>query len=243
MKRLSLICVYNNRQLCDSMVNSCVNQTVGFDNIEFILIDNTTSVFASAAAALNFGVRKSTTDILVFLHQDIEFLQDDALAYIVEYITNNPKSLVGAAGVKSRQFDHDGRIISSMYAGPYKVKYSEEKHPQKAFVLDECLFACRKNLFEKIDFDEQTCNSWHLYAADLCLQALLNNYVVEVIPLSQVWHKSNGNADKSYFCTQNALAKKYRRDYKIINTTNSYVYTNSLKRIAQNIYRRMKYHL
>ena len=240
MKSISLICVYNNQELLDTMVNSCKNQTVGFENIEFILIDNTAGAFSSAAAALNYGTKKATTDTWVFLHQDIEFLKEDGLEYIINYLNNNPEVLVGAAGVKSRKKDYNG-IVSSMYSGIYKAKYSDEQNPQEVFVLDECLFACRKELFGKICFDEIICDGWHLYAADLCLQAKLNGYSVVVLPLSQVWHKSWGNADKEYFRTQNVLARKYKKHYEIINTTNSWTYTNPMKRMLLNSYRKLRY--
>jgi hypothetical protein len=63
---------------------------------------------------------------------------------------------------------------------------------------------------------------------------------VVALPIN-VWHKSNGNADKAYFKTQNKLGAKYRKYFKIINTTNGYVYTNIFKRILQNLYRKIKY--
>ncbi len=63
---------------------------------------------------------------------------------------------------------------------------------------------------------------------------------VKAVPLN-IWHKSHGNADGTYFKTQNLLAKKYKKYYNVINTTNGYVYTNFLKRLAQNLYRKIKY--
>jgi hypothetical protein len=63
---------------------------------------------------------------------------------------------------------------------------------------------------------------------------------VFAIPLN-VWHKSNGNADKSYYDCQNRLGKKYRKYFDVVNTTNGWVYTSSLKRFAQNLYRKLRY--
>lgn len=63
---------------------------------------------------------------------------------------------------------------------------------------------------------------------------------IEVVPLD-VWHKSPGNADKSYFIKQNELAKKYKKYHKVINTTNGYQYTNCVKRAFLNIVRKLKY--
>ncbi len=241
MGKISLICVYNNQEMVDSMAESCKTQTVGLDNIELVLINNTKGEFKSAAAALNYGADKAQGDKLIFLHQDIEFLREDALEYIEDYLDKNPRALIGAAGVTCRDKGFDGEIVSSMYAGPDKTKYSDEENPREGFVLDECLFGCNRELFKTIRFDEKVCDGWHLYAADLCLQAVINSFEVVILPLPQVWHKSNGNADKAYFATQNELAKKYRKNFKIINTTNSYVYTNPVKRALLNLYRNLKY--
>ena len=60
-------------------------------------------------------------------------------------------------------------------------------------------------LLTLLSFDEVICDGWHLYGADLCLQAnLVSGMSVMVVPMN-IWHKSNGNADKSYFITQNKI--------------------------------------
>lgn len=241
MKKISLISVYNNRQLLDEMVESCRTQTVGFENIEFISIDNTGRRFSSAAAALNYGSSQATTDICIFLHQDIAFLENDALQFIIDYLDQHPNAVIGSAGVKGREYGHDGTIISAMVYGSFKAQYQTAQVPEEAFTLDECLFGCKKALLGQLRFDEVLCDSWHLYGADLCLQALVKGCTVVVLPLPQVWHKSCGNADRSYIRTQNALGKKYRKHFCVVNTTNGYVYTNPIKRTALNLYRTLRY--
>lgn len=62
-----------------------------------------------------------------------------------------------------------------------------------------------------------------------------------VIPMPYVWHKSSGNADKSYRKTQDELAKKYKGKYRIINTTNGFQYTGSFMRAFMNMYRKIRY--
>lgn len=240
MKKVSLICVYNNSDKFQEMAASSKNQKDV--EIEHISIDNTSGVFTSAASALNYGVKQATSNYLVFLHQDIIFLEPDALIQIVNYLDQAPNTLMGAAGVQRKKKLHDDmKIISSMYEGLYKHAYNSSRQITEVFVLDECFFACKKDLFNCIQFDEKTCDGWHLYTADLCLNAYLHNIDVIVLPLPQIWHKSHGFADKTYFKTQNRLAKKYKKYFKIINTTNSFVYTSFVKRTFQNAYRKVKY--
>ena len=241
MKCISLITVYNKKTLLDEMIDSARKQKNV--EIDYVMIDNSSAEFSSAAQALNYGAGKSIGEVLVFLHQDIEFLADDVLEYIYDYAVENPNIVFGAAGVEDKNFNKDTKILSSMLVGPKgkENKYNTIKVPTKAFTLDECLIACHRNCFNKIKFDEKVCDGWHLYGADLCLQAnICSGVEVKAVPLN-VWHKSHGNADGAYFKTQNLLAIKYKKYYNVINTTNGYVYTNFLKRLAQNLYRKIKY--
>lgn len=239
-KRISLITVYNNEKLVLEMQQSAAAQQ-GV-TLDCVMLDNRCRQYKSAAEALNAGARLAVGDVLVFLHQDIEFLSDGALEFIYDYAQSNKNVVFGAAGVKKREgSSSESLLLSSMCAGPDKARYDCLDGPTDAFTLDECLIACHRSCMEKIVFDEDICDGWHLYGADLCLQAqALAGLSVQVIPID-CWHKSNGYADKAYFECQNRLAKKYSKYYKIINTTNGYAYTNPIKRFLQNAYRRLKY--
>ena len=239
-KSISLITVYNNRQLVEEMKKSAELQS-GVE-IDYVLLDNQSRRYKSAAEALNDGASKAKGDVFVFLHQDIEFLASNVLEYIYDYANEHKTVLFGAAGVKQREkIGADSTLLSAMYAGPDKHKYDLLSQPTAAFTLDECLIACHSSCMAKIAFDEKTCDGWHLYGADLCLQAqAFAEMTVQVVPLD-CWHKSNGCADKSYFECQSRLAKKYRGYYKTVNTTNGYSYTNPIKRVIQNLYRKIRY--
>ncbi len=242
MKKISLITVYNNKKLLDEMLLSVKGQKDV--DVDCVMIDNRQKAFGSAAAALNYGAEKAEGDVLVFLHQDIEFLSDAALEQIYDFAVENKNVIFGAAGVKSRKEDTSGKVFTSMYAGENKVKNTSLDKATECFTLDECLIACHRDCMKNIAFDEKTCDGWHLYGADLCLQAGLDsNLRVMVIPMDYVWHKSNGNADRSYHKTQSELARKYKGKYDIINTTNGFQYTNGFKRFVANIYRKLRYNI
>ncbi len=239
-KLVSLITVYNNERLVEEMKASASLQT-GVE-IDFVMLDNRSRRYKSASEALNDGVSKAKGDVFVFLHQDIEFLSSGTLEYIYDYAVSNKEVIFGAAGVKQRTTSNsETLLLSAMYAGPDKHKYDLISEPCDAFTLDECLIACHSSCMNKLRFDEKICDGWHLYGADLCLQALAYaGFKVQAVPLD-CWHKSNGCADKAYFECQSRLAKKYRSYYKIINTTNGYSYTSPIKRALQNLYRKIRY--
>ena len=239
MKNISLISVYNSKEKLQEMIDSANIQT-GV-NIDYVSIDNSTNRFSSASQALNYGVKKAVGEVIVFLHQDIVFLDENQLLNIYEFAMNNKSVIFGSAGVKSKEEDPSGTILSGMYGGPDKSKMETIDKPTDCLTLDECLIACHRDCLDKVSFDEVVCDGWHLYGADLCLQAnLVNGMSVMVIPMN-IWHKSNGNADKSYFATQNKLGKKYKNKYKIINTTNGFVYTNAIRRCLLSVYRKIRY--
>ncbi len=236
MNRISIICVYNNKIKLNEMIESVKEQESV--EVEFVLLDNTNNKFTSAAQALNFGVRQASCELYVFIHQDVVFLDTKQLLNIYNFAINNRNTIFGSAGVQ--QGRNDG-ILSNMYEGDQRYHYNTLKSPEKCFTLDECIIACYKDCLNSISFDEIVCDGWHLYGADLCLQAnLVKSLSVMVIPMN-IWHKSHGNADKSYYITQTKLAKKYIGKYSIINTTNGYIYTNFIKRIILGIYRKFKY--
>lgn len=237
MRKISLISVYNNSKKLKEMLDSAsIQENV---DIDYVLIDNSNSKFKSAAQALNFGVKKAIGDVIVFLHQDIVFLDSNQLSNMFDFAINNRNIIFGAAGVQHKHYNLG--IISSIYEGPYKNKYNSLIQPKMVYTLDECLIGCHRDCLSKVSFDEVVCDGWHLYGADLCLQAnLVDGMSVMVLPMN-IWHKSTGNADKSYYITQNKLGKKYSHKYKIINTTNGFVYTNFIKRSLLNFYRKIRY--
>lgn len=240
MKKISLISVYNNELLLKQMKHSAEMQKEVF--VDYVLIDNRLNKFSSAAAALNYGITQVKSEVVVFLHQDIEFLDEMVLESIYDFAVSHQNTIFGAAGVTSKNNkDYTQTLLSSMFSGPNRSKNNGLDSPQECFTLDECLIACHRSIMNKLAFDEIICDGWHLYGADLCLQAQITDGLnVMAVPMN-VWHKSNGNADTSYFITQNRLAKKYRGRFRIINTTNGYQYTGSFKRFFINLYRKIVY--
>lgn len=234
MKKISLVAVYNKPEVLKEMTDSAQMQKNV--EVELITLDNTDNRFTSAAQALNYGTAQAHGEVIVFLHQDIEFLSDDVLEYIYDYAVKNPKTVFGAAGVGDMNQGEDLKILTTM-----KNYTKTIDKPTKAFVLDECLIACHISCMEQLTFDEELCDGWHLYGADLCLQAIDHaGMSVYAIPMN-VWHKSGGCADTSYFDTQDKLAEKYKDYHKVVNTTNGFAYTNPLKRKFYRTYRKLRY--
>ena len=210
---LTLVCCYNNKE----QLNNELNKTLDEQNVtcEKIFIDNTNNKFKSASQALNYGASLVKTKYVIFLHQDICFLNKDSLEDIYNYLVKYNDSIIGVAGVKKEKKG----VYTSIVNGSNKKLAGEIliSEPTKVLSLDECLIGMNIETYNKLKFDEINFDNWHLYAADICYNADRNNINVYVIPAS-IWHTSTGRLNHAFFVGIKRFKKKYKKDYNRIKT-------------------------
>ncbi len=232
---ISIVSVYNDQSLLEKrLFKKLDTQTLDF---ELILLENTSQKFNSAAEALNHGGNKAKGEYLMFVHQDYDLESDRWLADAEEIINNLEN--VGIVGVAGK---YDRNMISNITTGvpPFLAGPIQIKEPKKVQTLDECLIIIPKKIFKEIQFDEDVCDNWHLYATDYCLTAQKAGYDVYVIPLGG-YHASPGYSfsPEAYYSTLKKLVKKYKGDYKWIYTSTgswSTVYPLFLQITYQRLY-------
>ena len=108
--------------------------------------------------------------------------------------------------------------MSNIVHGPKKeqagIKIIE---PREVQTLDECMFIIKSDYFQKHNFFERT--SWHLYAVEYCINALINGDKVYVIP-ANVWHLSDGKSlDQLYVKSLIEMSSEYRYKFNTLYTT------------------------
>lgn len=221
MRKISFICCYTKFELVEQLKNS-VKDFIAYD-IEWILIDNSHNSFKSAASALNVGANRSTADVFVFIHQDIEFDSESTLNMLYEQAISG--KIVGVAGRK----ENGGPLVTTITDGKnqerchhylFKTKY------ENVLSCDECVIAMSKATYLKVDgFDEVNFDGWHFYGVDLCLRAKEKGIQTIVVP-SHLWHKSTGNHDKNWKSYEKKLRQIYRDKYKVIFYPCGRCYTN-----------------
>lgn len=75
----------------------------------------------------------------------------------------------------------------------------------------------KKNVYNEMPFTKE--EGFHLYCVEKCLDSIINGYNNYVIP-SKVWHISNGSSlDYRYVIQLIHLVKKYKSNFRYINTT------------------------
>lgn len=221
MKQVSFICCYTNSMLVDELKKS----VYGFQSyqIEWVTLDNSFGRYSSAASALNAGARESTNDILVFLHQDIEFDCEETLNLICQEAEKG--KIVGVAG---RKID-GGALVTSIDDGLNRERhhsYPFKSTPEDVLTCDECLIAMSREVYDSVDgFDEIEFDGWHFYGVDLCLRAYKKGIQSCVVP-SKLWHKSKGSHDKYWKRYEEKLRQIYRKDFQVIYYPCGRCYTN-----------------
>lgn len=208
---ISIICPFNNKNILQMLLESLKNQD--YNNYELILVDTIKEGFKSAAAALNYGSSKANGDILLFVHQDVELLENNILSKIEEYCHNYE---FGIAGVAGKKVEDEGCMTSVVVGKNRKPggKFITTK-VTKTQTLDECMFIIKKDKFRGFtDYG----NTWHFYSVDYSLMCIENNEDVLLLPL-KIYHLSPGySMNYNYYDTLKKVAKK-RNTIKVIATT------------------------
>jgi GT2 family glycosyltransferase len=144
--------------------------------------------FISASIAYNEGIKKSSSDILIFVHQDVYLPEgwEEALATSLAILEERDPSwgVLGVWGVDAYG-QGAGYLYSTGLQGFVGMPLSE---PTEVKSLDEVLLVIRKG--SGLWFDERL-PGFHLYGTDICLEALrrgLKNYVVPAFCI----HNSRG---------------------------------------------------
>lgn len=239
MYQICIVVVYNDKALVDQLNNSLKDTNVLY---KLYAIDNTAGKFKSAASAFNYALKEKivrSAEVLIFCHQDIIF-KKNSLEVIYSICKENHQILIGAAGVENK--GSHSQIISSMSLEKEGWKYRTliEGTIKDVFTLDECLIACHRDVLEKVQFDSEVCNGWHLYVADLCIQCQIKGIKVAVFD-ADIVHLSHGNTDNDFYICERKLAKKWRKDFRKISYSCGWTYTNPILYWMLHIYRKVKF--
>ena len=162
---ISIVCVYNKEQVfTDNLRKSVECQSAKH---ELIPVNNTNNRYKSAAEALNDGGRRATGEYIMFVHQDVRFDSPAWLGEVEQMLDSIPgMGIAGVAGVK----DEHGVISNIDHCIPPKPAGNIRiDKPVKVQTLDECLVIVPAPVFNEMQFDENVCDNWHLYAVDYSL--------------------------------------------------------------------------
>ena len=190
---------------------------------EYIRIDNTDNRFG-ICAAYNEGVSKSKGDILVFVHEDVFFMEpgwgntleskflDQSIGLIgvagTQYLFGNPPGWV----VAGRPYIK-GRVVHELDNGNiYDLTvFSWDKQDSDVVAVDGLFFAIRKSLFNRIRFDDRTFDGFHFYDLHICMQVRKTHRLIVTWDIL-IKHLSGGAFDEIWKQYAVRFLQKYRSE-------------------------------
>jgi hypothetical protein len=225
---LSIIICHRNSSLLDAIKES-IKATVGIP-YELIVINNTNNKY-TIFSAYNEGVKKAKYDIVCFTHEDVLFYTNDWGEKVVNHFKDPQVGMIGVIGGMAQSAvpsawwfnnyfaksarnmlmrDKDEKLYH-YYSNPYN-----EKDKTEVVIIDGMWFCIRKELFQKISFDEKTYAGFHLYDADISMQVLQHakNYIVYDILIEHIW---SGNISKDYYEDLCKFSNKWKDHLPIQN--------------------------
>ena len=159
----------------------------------------------SLSAMLNFGVRESNGDHLLFLHDDVEVISDDWLSRMLEHSQRNEVGVVGAKLLRpDHTVEHAGIILGIKGVAGHAYHGLNESNAyyfnhlniikNYSAVSSVCMMI-KKSLFEEIGgFNEENLpNAFN--DVDLCLRLRRKGFLNVYTPFSLLYHY-NSNLSK-----------------------------------------------
>jgi GT2 family glycosyltransferase len=215
---LSIIVCSQHKKLPQEFIRN-IDRTTGVEH-EIIHIDNSENKY-SIFSAYNHGASLSRYPFLCYVHEDVLFHTQNWGEKIIAHLREEQTGIIGVAGgnLQSRIpsswsiFHPSFNIIQSDRSGRsrtkhklYPVNYQDSKY--KVVVLDGVFLCMRKELLNKIRFDEKM-PGFHCYDFDITIQSHVAGYSNFVVYDLCIEHFSKGKKNSAYYRNLIYVFKKW----------------------------------
>lgn len=223
-KKLAIYTLVTNFDEYKEMVESAYNAGFTNERVEFYYFDNLKNEF-DGYSGINYALKKSTEEFIIFCHQDILFKFDkyEKLLECIENINNiDPNwSVLGNAGK-----DING-AFKVRISDPHGNNQSRGPFPAKVISLDEN-FLIINNKYN-VSCSNQLAG-FHFYGLDLCTNAIhlgLSCYVIDF----HLQHKSSGSLNEQFYESKSNYIEmqRLRLNKNYFSTTCSELYVSNNK--------------
>jgi len=210
-KFFSICTLVANKAEYELLLLSAKNAGFTNDNSEFLYINNSETNKFNAFDGLNQFLNKAKGKYVILVHQDVEFKFDNVdilINRIDEMNEIDPKwAVLGNTGYHINNMNKQYTRITD----PGHNNQKDGSFPSEVSCVDENI------MIVKNDLNLMTSNNighFHLYGADLCLQATMQGYHNYVIDF-HILHKSGGFPNQSFYDTKNRLISQYENSSKV----------------------------
>jgi hypothetical protein len=213
--RYSICTLMTNKKEYAEMRDSFKAAGFSDDICEYLYIDNEIGNTYDAYAGINRFLRAAKGQYIILCHQDILLYQDridvlDRRINEMDHIDPKWGILANAGGVNLKYVamhvtQNNGNLLI------------EKLLPLKLSTVDENFILVKNNANLALSSD---LSGFHMYGTDICLIAKILGYNAYVIDF-RLLHKSDGNADQSFYRLKKELKKKYLKAFTphFISTT------------------------
>jgi GT2 family glycosyltransferase len=218
---ISIIVCSKNKDISEQL-KSNIASTIGV-RYETIVIDNSKQDY-SIFSAYNEGVRRASCDYLCFMHEDIWYHSKDWGTKVLMQLDKPGTGLIGLSG----SFYLPAVPATWFKAKPYVKNqiqsYPDKKKPPRHYTIAEdkeviCIdgfwFCSRKNIFQKVRFDEEAFAGFHFYDLDLSMQIYEKGYLLRVISDITVEHYSGGSLNSQWIDSAYIFYNKWEKQLPV----------------------------
>jgi protein O-GlcNAc transferase len=177
----------------------------------------------SLAEAYNRGVARSSGEIVVLSHDDVDILAADFAARLQHHLQRfDVIGVMGAAQMSGPAWGWSGhpnlRGWIAHHAPDAREWFVDIVDPRSVaddiVVLDGVFLAARRSVFDAVRFDAETFDGFHLYDIDWSYRAAMAGFRAAVAGDLLLVHESRGSFDPEWqryaerFCAKHAVGEK-----------------------------------
>lgn len=220
---ISIIICSRNPDISDELKQN-IAKTIGVE-YELVVIDNSKNNY-SIFSAYNKGIEKTAFPLLCFMHEDVELFTQDWGIKVVEYFEKiDDLGILGVIGShylpNSLAYWHDFKpfYLSGIVPIQNNEKFEYVDYINKdidkyteVVAVDGMWFCMPKKLFDKIRFDAQGYDGFHMYDMDISMQVIniLQKKVIVTFEIV-VGHYTNGAIDEVFIKNMKYFYKKWEK--------------------------------
>lgn len=198
-----------------------INDTIGVPNKIMHIQNNGVSLTTVYQDAMD----KSSTDIIIFIHDDVEFLRCGWGSEIVRMFNEHQEyGIIGVAG--SAEFDSNamwwnyskkyGQVLHRSEGNSWLTTFSPllKKDLEEVCVIDGLFMAVHKNRISS-GFSKDI-EGFNFYDIDFCLNNFLDGKTkIGVTTNVRMAHNSVGELSENWFNNKEKINKKFDKNYPI----------------------------
>lgn len=198
-------------------------QTVGVKNVNILEYQNNNEY--SLAEIYNKGLKESTTDIVVFCHNDITLEKGWGKKLLDDFSNNTEFGVIGKAG--SSYMSESGVYWERMWQTmsgqvyhhpPGNKKFLSQYSPKipnlvEVVTIDGLFISIDKTKI-KHNFDESI-GKFHFYDHGFCIPNYLDGVKIGVTSSFEITHESVGKPNQEFFDSKDLFVEKYKEHLPI----------------------------